>query len=107
MKSKMKMLLLSAFLCLVIGLQSVEMVQASVYYEACPFCGTRVVRSQKTKVLNMTYSYKCTVHDGCDIYMVTYGSVQVTSCQTAGCAGYDREGDLVSSWTSSDAHVTQ
>ena len=101
------MVLLSAFLCLVIGFQSVEMVNAAVYYDACTFCGNRVTRSEKTKVLNMTHLYKCTIHKDCDIYRVTYGSFQVTSCQTVGCGGYDREGNLLSSWTNSEAHVTQ
>ncbi len=106
MKRKVGMVLLSMFLCLVMGFQSMEKVQASVNYEACPFCGTRVDRGEKTKVLSMTYLYKCTTHKDCDIYEITYGSFSTISCETAGCIGYDKEIAPLRSWTN-QAHVTQ
>lgn len=107
MKGKVGMVLLSMFLCLVMGFQSMEKVQASVNYEACPFCGTRVDRGEKTKVLSMTYLYKCETHKDCDIYEIIYGSFSTISCETVGCSGYDKEGTLLRSWKNSEAHVSQ
>ena len=71
----MIILMFTAFLCLVIGSQNVERVQASVNYEACPyFCGTSVDRYETTKVLDMKFLNVCTEHNNCDIYyMVAFG----------------------------------
>ncbi len=107
MKRKVGMVLLSMFLCLVMGFQSMEKVQASVNYEACPYCGTRVDRGEKTKVLNMTHLGKCGTHIDCDIYEITYGSFSTISCETVGCSGYDKEIELLYSWKNEKAHVTQ
>lgn len=108
MRGKVKMVLLAAFLCLVLGSQSVEMVQASVNYEACPyFCGTSVDRYETTKILDMKYLDVCTIHNNCDIYYIEYGRFWVVSCQTPGCNGYNPGGTLMYSWKTYDAHVNQ
>jgi len=105
MRRKMKMVLLSVLLCLVISLQSAETVHASVNYEACPFCGTRVVRSEDTKVLDMKYLNICEEHEDCDIYLIIYGRFETVTCQTVGCDGCTQR--LLYSWKNEKAHVTQ
>ncbi len=91
MKAKMKMLLFTVVLCLMTGLQSMEMVHAAVYFEACPFCGTRVERNEYTKIERMVRLGACTEHRNCEIYEVVYGVYRNVTCQTIGCDGYNAE----------------
>ena len=108
MKRKIKMVLLAMTLCLVIGLQSMGAVQAAVNYEACPFCGTRVIRGERTEVLAMTYVQKCVEHEKCDIYCVKYSSVKTVTCQTSTCPNYNREvSGSFHTWTNGNVHITQ
>ena len=106
MRGKLKMVLLTAFLCLVIGSQSVEKVQASVNYEACRhLCGTKVNRYEEERLLDISYIRKCTEHTNCEICYVKYGLFSVVSCESPGCKGYNPEGTLIRSWYRDDAHV--
>lgn len=92
MKGKMKKMLLAVGLCLMIGLQSVGSVQAAVNYEACPFCGTMVTREQHAKQLSKTFMQVCGMHGKCEVYKIVVETYTKTSCQTPGCANYDRDG---------------
>lgn len=81
----MKRIVVTAGLCLFIGLQSLGSVQATVNYEACPFCGTRVERFTTEKMISMFYSDLCREHNNCDIFTIYYKEMNVVRCQTAGC----------------------
>lgn len=85
MRKMVKRVLTVVVLCLFVGVQHMNIVQAAVNYEACPFCGTRVDRYTTEKKVFMLYKEECTEHDRCDIYDVLYSAFSVVRCQTAGC----------------------
>lgn len=100
MKVRMiKKVWLAALVCLLIGLQSMGMVQAAVNYEACPFCGTRVNNKTETREIRRSRLMDCKTHNNCTIYMVTYDYFDVTSCETPGCA-FNRTSQRNSQWDS-------
>lgn len=91
MTGKIKMVLLAITLCLGIGLRSMGAVQAAVYSEACPFCGTMVSRGSFTRVLSADFMQVCDVDKDCNIYWVVYGEYTTVTCQTPSCQNYGRE----------------
>ncbi|MBD5527852.1 MAG: hypothetical protein HDR02_05495 [Lachnospiraceae bacterium] len=90
MKGKMKKILLAVGLCLMIGLQSVGAAQAAVNYEACPFCGTRVIREDKKQLMSLTFIEACETHRNCDIFSAYYEYYKRVTCQTIGCPNFER-----------------
>lgn len=82
MTGKIKMVLLAITLCLGIGLRSMGAVQAAVYSEACPFCGTMVSRGSFTRVLSADFMQVCDIEKDCNIYWVVYGEYTTVTCQT-------------------------
>lgn len=85
MKVRMiKKVWLAALVCLLIGLQSMGMVQAAVNYEACPFCGTMVTRGTALEKVGEEFE-ECTVRTKCIIKIITYDKYDTVDCQTAGC----------------------
>ena len=81
----MKRVVVAVGLCLLIGLQSLGSVQATVNWEACPFCATKVERKTETKLVATLYDDLCNEHNDCLLFHDIYDVFDVVSCQTPGC----------------------
>lgn len=73
MKKGIRKMLLAAGLCLIIALQSVSAAQAALNDEACNFCGTRIDRGEKLKLISLEWRYDCREHNNCAVYCAGYG----------------------------------
>ena len=108
MKRKIKMVLLAMTLCLGIGLQSMGAAQASVNYEACTKCATKITRGQRAEVYRMEYLRICNEHENCRIYCITYRIFRTITFETPGCQNYNRDlDDGRNIRTEDNVHVTQ